>query len=153
MRAARCQALPVSSVTDIYAVAGIGRPDLSHLDEAFIERMRAQRNPSLAIEALRRVIEQEMRKVTRHNIVKQASFSERLADLMRRYTNQNLSAAEIIAKLVELAREVSADADRGSGFAPPLTMTSSPSTTRSPRTSPPSPRWATPSWPPSPATW
>jgi type I restriction enzyme R subunit len=120
MRAARCQALPVSSVTDIYAVAGIGRPDLSHLDEAFIERMRAQRNPSLAIEALRRVIEQEMRKVTRHNIVKQASFSERLADLMRRYTNQNLSAAEIIAKLVELAREVSADANRGSGFAPPL---------------------------------
>jgi type I restriction enzyme R subunit len=82
--------------------------------------MRAQRNPALAVEALRRVIEQEMRKVTRHNIVKQASFSERLADLMRRYTNQNLTAAQIIAELVALAREVSADANRGSTFAPPL---------------------------------
>jgi type I restriction enzyme R subunit len=120
LKSLTASAIEAGGVTDIYAAAGIGRPDLSHLDDAFIERMRAQRNPSLAIEALRRIIEQEMRKVTRHNIVKQASFSERLADLMRRYTNQNLSAAEIIAKLVELAREVSADANRGSGFAPPL---------------------------------
>ena len=82
--------------------------------------MRAQRNPALAIEALRRVIEKEMRKVTRHNIVKQASFSERLAELMRRYTNQNLTSAQIIAELVALAKEVSADANRGSDFAPPL---------------------------------
>ena len=82
--------------------------------------MRAQRNPALTIEALRRVIEQEMRKVTKHNVVKQASFSQRLADLMRRYTNQNLSSAEVIALLVEMAKEVSADAKRGSGFAPPL---------------------------------
>jgi type I restriction enzyme, R subunit len=82
--------------------------------------MRAQRNPHLAIEALRRLIEQEMRKVTKHNIVKQESFSDRLLDLMRRYTNQNLSAAEIIAELVELAKQVSADANRRQGFAPPL---------------------------------
>jgi type I restriction enzyme, R subunit len=120
LKSLTASAIEAGGVTDIYAAAGVGRPDLSHLDEAFIERMRAQRNASLAIEALRRVIEQEMRKVTRHNIVKQTSFSERLADLMRRYTNQNLSAAEIIARLVELAREVSADANRGSGFAPPL---------------------------------
>ena len=112
--------IEADGVTDIYAAAGIGRPDLSHLDDAFIERMRAQRNPSLAIEALRRVIEQEMRKVTKHNIVKQSSFSERLADLMRRYTNQNLTAAQVIAELVALAKEVSADANRGSTFAPPL---------------------------------
>ena len=112
--------IEADGVTDIYAAAGIDRPDLSKLDEAFIERMRAQRHSALAIEALRRVIEQEMRQVTRHNIVKQASFSERLADLMRRYINQNLSSAEIIALMVELAKEVAADANRGSNFAPPL---------------------------------
>lgn len=113
-------AVEADGVTDIYAAAGIGRPDLSHLDDAFIARMREQRNPHLAIEALRRLVEQEMRKVTKHNIVKQASFSQRLADLMRQYTNQNLSSAEIIAELVALAKEVSADASRGSTFAPPL---------------------------------
>ena len=120
LKALTASAIESGGVTDIYAAAGLERPDLSHLDEAFIERMRAQRNPALAIEALRRVIEQEMRKVTKHNIVKQASFSQRLADLMRRYTNQNLSSAEVIALLVEMAKEVSADANRGSGFAPPL---------------------------------
>ena len=79
--------LVVPRVTDIYAAAGIGRPDLSHLDEAFIARMREQRNPHLAIEALRRLVEQEMRTVTKRNIVKQKSFAERLEDLMRKYTN------------------------------------------------------------------
>ena len=113
-------AIEAGAVTDIYAAAGIGRPDLSHLDEAFIARMRAQRNPHLAIEALRRLVEQEMRSVTRHNVVKQKSFAERLEDLMREYTNQNLTAAQIIAELVALAREVSADASRGTTFAPPL---------------------------------
>ena len=61
-----------------------------------------------------------MRRVTKHNIVKQASFSERLADLMRKYTNQNLTAAQIIAEFVAFAKEVSTDANRGSTFAPPL---------------------------------
>jgi type I restriction enzyme, R subunit len=113
-------AIEAGGVTDIYAAAGIGRPDLSHLDEAFIERMRAQRNPHLAIEALRRLVEQEMRVITRHNIVKQKSFAERLEELMRQYTNQNLTAAQIIAELVAMAKEVSADANRGANFAPPL---------------------------------
>jgi type I restriction enzyme, R subunit len=121
LKSLAASAIESGGVTDIYAAAGIGRPDLSRLDDAFIERMRAQRNPSLAIEALRRVIEQEMRKVIKHNIVKQTSFSERLEELMRRYTNQNLTAAQIIAELVALAKEVSADANRGSTFAPPLT--------------------------------
>jgi type I restriction enzyme R subunit len=82
--------------------------------------MQEQRNPHLAIEALRRLVEQEMRKVTKHNIVRQQSFSDRLAELMRRYTNQSLTAAQIIAELVAIAKEVSADARRGEGFAPPL---------------------------------
>jgi type I restriction enzyme R subunit len=120
LKSLAASAVEAGGVTDIYAAAGIGRPDLSHLDEAFIERMRAQRNPSLAIEALRRVIEQEMRRVTKHNIVKQTSFSERLEELMRRYTNQNVTAVQVIAELVALAKEVSADANRGDNFAPPL---------------------------------
>ena len=113
-------AIEAGGVTDVYAAAGIGRPDLSHLDDAFIARMQEQRNPHLAIEALRRLIEQEMRRVSKHNIVKQQSFSDRLAELMRKYTNQNLTSAQIIAELVAFAKEVSADANRGSGFAPPL---------------------------------
>jgi type I restriction enzyme R subunit len=113
-------AIEASGVTDIYAAAGIDRPDLSHLDDAFIKRMQEQRNPHLAIEALRRLVEQEMRTVSKHNIVRQQSFSDRLAELMRRYTNQSLTAAQIIAEVVELAKEIAADARRGERFTPTL---------------------------------
>ncbi len=113
-------AVEAGGITDIYSAAGIERPDLSHLDQAFIERMQQAKNPQLAIEALRRLVEQEMRRVTRHNLVRQRSFSDRLLELMRKYTNQQLTAAEIIAELVAMAIEVSADANRGSNFSPPL---------------------------------
>jgi type I restriction enzyme R subunit len=112
--------IEAGGVTDIYAAAGIDRPDLSHLDDAYLERLRASRTPNLAIEALRQAIVQAMRRVTRHNLVRQESFSARLAELMRRYTNQHLSAAEILAELAAMAREVSAEADRGKRFDPPL---------------------------------
>jgi len=113
--------IEAGGVTDIYAAAGIERPDLSHLDEAYLERLRASKTPNLAIEALRRAIEEQMRRVTRHNVVRQESFSARLIELMHRYTNQHLTSAEIISELVKMAREVSADADRGRQFSPALT--------------------------------
>lgn len=114
-------AIEAGGVTDLYEAAGLARPDLSHLDQAFIERMQQARNPHLAIEALRRLIEQEMRKVTRHNIVRRQSFSDRRVQLMARYTNQHLTAAEVIAELVAMAKEVSADAGLGARFDPALT--------------------------------
>ena len=112
-------AVEAGDITDLYEAARIPRPDLSHLDAAFIERMQQNRNPHLAIEALRRLIEQEMRRVTRHNVVRQQSFSDRLVALMARYTNQSLSAGQVIAELVAMAREVSADANAASSSLPP----------------------------------
>ncbi len=61
-----------------------------------------------------------MREVTRHNIVRRDSFVERLENLMIRYMRQQLSSAEMIAELVAMAKEVSADARRGERFDPPL---------------------------------
>ena len=108
-------------VTDIYAEAGIERPDLSHLDDAFLERMRQHPHPTLAINALRNAIEQQMRRTIRHNIVRQEAFSERLEMLMNQYFNENLSSAQVIAELVAMAREASAEENRGKQFSPPLT--------------------------------
>lgn len=121
LRQLTASAVEAGGITDLYEAAGIPRPDLSHLDEAFIQKMQDARNPHLAIEALRRLVEQEMRRVTKHNIVRQQSFSDRLIELMRKYTNQNLTAAEIIAELVAMARDVSADSNRGQQFSPALT--------------------------------
>ncbi|WP_250285315.1 type I restriction endonuclease subunit R [Frankia sp. CiP1_Cm_nod2] len=113
--------IEAGGVTDLYEAAGISRPpDLSHLDEAYLERLRASKTPNLAIEALRRAVEQTMRQVTRHNIVRRRSFSDRLVELMNAYRNQHLTAAEILTKLAEMAREVNTEGDRGRRFTPPL---------------------------------
>ncbi len=47
-------------------------------------------------------------------------FSERITELMNKYTNQPLTSAEVIAELIELAKEVAAEASRGARFSPPL---------------------------------
>ena len=112
--------IEASGVKNIYDLAGIGRQDLSHLDEAFIMRMRDQRNPHLAIEALRNLVEKEMRQVTRHNVVAQSSFADRLEKLMIQYTNQNLTAAQVIAELVAMAKRGVGGRPAGESFTPPL---------------------------------
>ncbi|GGO19491.1 DEAD/DEAH box helicase [Microbispora rosea subsp. aerata] len=109
-----------SGVTDLFAEAGLGIADLTHLDDALIAKLTNSETPHLAAEALRRLIERKMREVTRHNIVRRTTFSERLQDLMIRYMREQLTSAEIIAKLVELAKEIANDHRRGEQFTPPL---------------------------------
>jgi type I restriction enzyme R subunit len=116
LRQLTASAVEAGDVLDLFAAAGMPRPDLSHLDEDFVRRMQQDKHPVLAIEALQRLVQQEMRKNVRHNVVRQAELSEQLEALMVRYTNQQLSAAQIIAELVELAKLVSADADRGASL-------------------------------------
>jgi type I restriction enzyme R subunit len=77
-------------------------------------------NPHLAIEALRALLTEESGRATRHNLVRQRAFSQRLTELMLKYTNQQLTSAEVIAELIEMAKEVAAEGNRGKKFAPPL---------------------------------
>ena len=107
-------------VLDIYGAAGMPRPSLSDLSPEFIKRTQEAEHPHLAIESLRKLVMEESRAVTRHNLVRQRAFSERLVELMTKYTNQQLTSAEVIAALIEVAREVAAEGDRGARFSPPL---------------------------------
>lgn len=109
-----------SGVTDLFAEAGLGIADLTNLNDALIARLINSETPHLAAEALRRLIERKLREVTRHNVVRRTTFSERLQDLMIRYMREQLTGAEIIAKLVELAKEIANDHRRGERFTPPL---------------------------------
>jgi type I restriction enzyme R subunit len=107
-------------VTDLFAEAGLETAELTHLNDALVAQLQNSETPHLAAEALRRLIERKMREVTRHNIVRRTTFSERLQDLMVRYMRQQFTSAELIAKLVEMAKEVMADTRRGERFSPPL---------------------------------
>lgn len=107
-------------IVDIYQAAGLDKPSLSDLTPEFEAKVRDSENPHLAIEALRALLTKELGAVTKNNLVRQRTFSDRVAELMRKYTNQQITAAEVIAKLVEMAKEVAAEGDRGKKFTPPL---------------------------------
>jgi type I restriction enzyme R subunit len=113
-------ATSAGAVLDIYAAAGMPKPSLDDLGPAFVAKAQQATNPSLAIEALRKLVADESARVTQHNMIRQRTFSDRVTDLMTRYTNSQLTSAEVIGELVELAKEVAAEADRGSRFSPPL---------------------------------
>ncbi|WP_167103372.1 type I restriction endonuclease subunit R [Mycobacterium sp. DL592] len=107
-------------IVDIYDAAGLPKPSLSDLSPEFEAQAKKASNPHLAIEALRAVITEEAARATQNNVVRQRAFSERITELMRRYTNQQLTSAEVIAELIEMAKEVAAEGNRGAHFAPPL---------------------------------
>ena len=109
-------------IVDIYQAAGLPKPSLNDLGADFEAKAQAAANPHLAIEALRAVINEESARATQNNVVRQRPFSERIADLMRRYTNQQLTSAEVIAELVEMAKEVAAEGNRGAHFTPALSQ-------------------------------
>jgi type I restriction enzyme, R subunit len=113
---------PVSTgdVVDIYEAAGLPRLSLDDLGPDFVAKAQAAPNAHLAIEALRKALVDEGSRAARGNLVRQRAFSERIAEIMNRYTNQQLTSAEVIAALVELAKDVAAEASRGTHFTPPL---------------------------------
>ncbi|MFE7856705.1 type I restriction endonuclease subunit R [Streptomyces sp. NPDC057403] len=121
LQALAASVVDADEITDLYAEAGIGRLDITRLNEAQLRQLENSETPHLVTEALRRMIQQKMREVTKHNVVRNESFTERLNDLMRRYMLQQLTSAQVIAELAALAREVSAEARRGERFDPPLT--------------------------------
>lgn len=107
-------------VLDIYDAAGLPRLALDDLGPEFLAKAQAAPNAHLAIEALRKSLTDAGSSATRGNLVRQRAFSERIAEIMNRYTNQQLTSAEVIAELVELAKDVADEASRGSTFSPPL---------------------------------
>ena len=107
-------------VLDIYEAAGMPRPSLMDLSPDFVAKAQAAENPHLAIEALRDLVAKESVKATGTNSIRQRAFSDRITELMRKYTNQQLTSAEVIAELIALAKDVAAEGERGSRFDPPL---------------------------------
>lgn len=114
------ESIAPGEVLDIYEAAGLPRLALDDLGPEFLAKAQAAPNAHLAIEALRKSLTDAGSTVTRGNLVRQRAFSERIAEIMNRYTNQQLTSAEVIAELVELAKDVAAEASRGENFSPPL---------------------------------
>lgn len=114
------EAAETNGVINIYDEAGLSAPSLNDLTPEWIEEATRPDKAQLAIDALRADLLAETRKATHGNEVRARQFSEQVNELMNKYTNLQLTAAEVIQELVEMAKEVSAEARRGERFSPPL---------------------------------
>jgi type I restriction enzyme R subunit len=110
------EAVVASGVVDIYAAVGMARPDISLIDDDFARRAATSPHPNLQVEMLRRLLADQVRSVARGNVVAERRFSEMLERAMKAYNNRSLTAAEVIAELVELAKELRAEQDRGASL-------------------------------------
>ena len=109
------QAITPEGVVDIFAAAGLKKPDISILSDEFLAEVRGMPQRNLAVELLRKLLEGEIKTRRRKNLVQARSFAEMLVQTIRRYQNRAIEAAQVIEELIRLAcdmREASARGDK-----------------------------------------
>jgi type I restriction enzyme R subunit len=91
---------------DLFAAAGLDEARLDILSDAFLERVSALEQKNLALETLRKLLHDQIRVTERTNLVQSRRFREALEDAMVRYTNKAISTAEMITRLIDLAKSL-----------------------------------------------
>jgi type I restriction enzyme R subunit len=100
------RAVAPEGVVDIFAAAGLEKPDISILSDEFLAEVRGMPQRNLAVELLQKLLKGELRVRRRKNLVQARSFAEMLEETIRRYQNRAVEAAQVIEELIQLAREM-----------------------------------------------
>jgi len=110
------RAVAPEGVIDIFAAAGLAKPDISILSEEFLAEVRGMPQRNLAVELLRKLLAGEIKARGRKNVVMARSFAEMLEQTIRRYQNRALEAAQVIEELIRLAGEMRELNERGAAL-------------------------------------
>lgn len=100
-------------IVDIVKAAGMASPDISILSDEFLAEVRDHDKKNLALEALRRLINGEVRAQSRRNVIQAKAFSERLEAAIARYHANAITTVEVLEELIKLAQEIRAARQRG----------------------------------------
>jgi type I restriction enzyme, R subunit len=100
------RAIASDEVIDIFAAAGLTKPEISILSDAFLAEVREMPQRNLAVELLRKLLDGEIKARTRKSLVQARAFSEMLAETIRRYQNRAIETVAVIEELIALAREM-----------------------------------------------
>lgn len=107
------RAVAPEGVIDIFAAAGLAKPDISILSDEFLAEVRGMPHRNLAVELLQKLLKGELRARRRKNIVQARSFAEMLDQTIRRYQNRAIEAAQVIEELIQLAKDMREASVRG----------------------------------------
>jgi type I restriction enzyme R subunit len=107
------RAVAPEGVVDIFAAAGLAKPDISILSEDFLAEVRGLPQRNLAVELLQKLLKGELAGRRRKNVVQARSFAEMLEQTIRRYQNRAIEAAQVIEELIALAKDMREAQARG----------------------------------------
>lgn len=102
-----------SEVIDVFDAAGIRKPDISILSDEFLSEIQGMERRNLALELLKRLLNDEIKTRGQMNMVQGRKFSEMLAEAVKRYQNGLIDSAKIIEELIQLAKDIRAADQRG----------------------------------------
>jgi type I restriction enzyme R subunit len=100
------KALVSDQVVDVFDAAGIKKPDISILSDEFMEELRNHQHKNIALEVLKKILNDEIKTRARTNLVKSKTLMEMLENSIKKYHNKIITAAEVIDELITLSKEI-----------------------------------------------
>ena len=100
-------------IVDIMKAAGIQSPDISVLSDDFLAEVRDMERKNLALEALRKLLNGEIRSQSKRNVVQSKAFSERLENAIARYHANTITTVQVLEELIQIAKDIRAARARG----------------------------------------
>ena len=107
------RAVASDEVVDIFAAAGLKKPDISILSEDFLAEVRGMPQKNLAVELLRKLLNNEIKLRSRKFLIQAKSFAELLENSIHRYQNRAIETAQVIEELIQLAKQMREANSRG----------------------------------------
>lgn len=105
------RALVSERVIDLFDAAGIKKPDISILSDEFLAELKGHQHKNVALEVLKKLLNDELKARARKNLVQSKTLMEMLEAAIRKYQNKILTAAEVMDELIRISKEIVASDD------------------------------------------
>ena len=99
-------------VADVFALAGLDKPNIGLLSDEFLEDVRQMDSRNLAVELLEKLLRDEIKARARNNVVQEKKYGDRLLETLRKYHNRAVETAQVIEELIQMAKEFQATLKR-----------------------------------------
>lgn len=99
-------------VADVFALAGLDKPNIGLLSDDFLEDVRQMECRNLAVELLEKLLRDGIKARARNNVVQEKKYGDRLLEALRKYHNRAIETAQVIEELIQMAKEFQATLDR-----------------------------------------
>jgi type I restriction enzyme R subunit len=106
-------AIVSNEVVDVFKAAGLKTPNVSVLSDEFLQEVQGMKYKNVALELLKRLLNDEIKVMAKKHLVKARSFLTMLIETIKRYQNKSIEAAQIIAELVNLAKQIREEREKG----------------------------------------